>query len=177
MKLIEKFTGTQLVELLAKMRWMEAGGYTADDIVKALSEIEALDKAEIKSHQEIELKLVLANPILKEHTPLCKKCGYVLFVIESKNPDYEGELLCACGESVPLDISPADYHMIRNAKIKGEELEFAPKDIMADKEDRLYRRKICRRCDFLKGIMCVKCGCSVKHRTYYDILTCPEEKW
>ena len=178
MRIKDVFSRTELMQTLSILKWMEANNYTAEMIEQELFvEVKSVIEREKEARQE-SLKKVYANPVLKANVPLCKKCGDFYKIEESELPEWETQLVCAeCGHTEYLDISPVDFGMEVEAKIRGKEVEFKPEEIKATKGERNRRRKICFSCEHLNGTTCKACGCSAKHRTYYDILKCPTNKW
>ena len=171
------FSNTILSEYITVCGWLEANGFTIDDVRKELNyELEHL--REQNERQERELRAELKNnPRFSEVIRLCKKCDKILRIVESAHPNWETDLLCPCGHVEHLDVSPVDYNMQISAALREEEPDFTIDELRAKKEVRMSRRHICNTCEFLDGRRCKKCGCSAKHRTYYKILTCPVGKW
>lgn len=175
--IIDRFGYDVTIGLIAKMRWLIDSGYTIEDM-EAECEAQAQRSIDlIKAEKDKELADVQNDPKTRDKIPLCPECGYVLFIKESREEEWESELLCSCGYKKRLDISPMDLEAKIRADVNNEEVEFKPEEIRAKTKERRRRRAVCAKCSMLQGKLCIKCGCSTKHRTYYEILTCPMEKW
>ena len=180
MRVTEMFRNHELVHAIAVMKWAAERGYTIESIQAEMDE-ERDKKIDSEKVMREELREeVLKNKVLREKLALCPNDSFVLNVRESQDEDAESEVYCPnpdCGYIEKLDISPLDWNMMMSAKVQGKEPEFKPSETKASKEDISNRRAICKACDQLENTTCLACGCSMKHRTYYEILSCPKEKW
>ena len=179
MKLTEAFNYGDLIKFATMHRWMSNNGYKLDD---ALAEIARINKEKVKEANrwidEDDKELLKSRPELLKVFDFCDKCKRILTAFESRDEKWELDLVCReHGMIKQLDISPMDYNMAISAEAQGKEPDFDPEEIRASVVARETRRAFCKDCEFRTNIRCRKCGCSVKHRTYYEILHCPIGKW
>lgn len=164
-------------DIVVILDWLKQNNHTVEDLRNELAEFKA-EKKRFQEDEDIkERDAILADPKLREIIPMCPVDGWPLRIVESALPEWEAELVCKCGYKEYLDISVMDYQTELSAKVQDKEVDFKPEDIRVSKEERDKRRAICKECEFLSDKICRKCGCSAKHRTYYEILTCPDRRW
>ena len=110
--------------------------------------------------------------------PLKKcRCGAFMHITESDRSGYESVLVCSkCGEREYSDLSIADYLRAISAERKGKHLDDI-EEVRATSTVRSERRAICAACENNTNGRCQACGCRIKHRTYYGILSCPNDLW
>ena len=179
MKLLEIVNWNKAVEIITLYDWIIDQGKTLDD----LREEVRLEGEEIARQEQNALKeYVEKRRKLKDQgldDDWCEACDMPLLAIESPSPDCEAELKCPkCTYSRCLDISLTDYRLSVNEKMySNEDLMIKPGENRVSIEERKRRRKICMACEHLTGNRCRRCGCTIKHRTYYEILSCPDKRW
>lgn len=116
---------------------------------------------------------------LRASLPTCPKCSTYLNLRESTGAYYESEWWCrSCMYVHYTEVSVVDHQMLINARSKGEDPDFSVEELRASSEERKLRRAVCEKCNYLTPQnTCKACGCRMKHRTYYKILTCPKKFW
>lgn len=179
MKLLDRLGWNRAVELITYYDWIIENGKTIDDLRKEIS-LEN-ERAKTKTAAELD-EYISERRLLKDkgiNTDWCEDCDRPLIAIESPREECETELKCLkCGKGPCLDISLADYNLaINNKMYPEEEIQINPEENKVSIEERKRRRNICMSCEYLNGKVCRRCGCSVKHRTYYEILSCPDGRW
>jgi hypothetical protein len=179
MKITEAFSIRELNNFLVMLDWIEKNESSIEEAKLAIAKHK---RAKIDLHNANvdadDKKLLETHPELAKIMDFCDECHRILVPVESPLPEWETSLICRKHGMVKhLDITPTDYQMTITAKFKKEELDFEPEEIRAEKNTRFERRKICEPCEFRLDMMCKKCGCRIKHRTYYEILHCPIGKW
>jgi hypothetical protein len=113
-----------------------------------------------------------------EFLPKCPACSEILKLREAIEDGFESILFCTCGYEYLTDVSIVDQQLNIKAKMQGKDPDFSVEELRAPSEERKRRRVICKTCDQLTSRnTCKACGCRIKHRTYYEILTCPKKKW
>lgn len=115
---------------------------------------------------------------VSDHIPKCPACSNTLKLRESIRSDFESVLYCGCGYEYYNQISIVDHQMLVQAKMQNKDPDFSVDELRTPLEERKRRREICKTCDQLTvRNTCKACGCRMKHRTYYEILTCPKKFW
>ena len=181
MKITEQFSRNAIKEAIALIKWATSNGYTIDSIEDELV-VKAIDteKQLRDDTREMVKERIRGDARLSKIYPICPNDGYILNIAESTSMEFESELTCPdpeCDYIEYLSISQVEWGYMMHEKLTGQKPEFPPEEINASSEERERRREVCKSCDELEGTKCKACGCSMKHRTYYDILSCPKEKW
>jgi len=115
---------------------------------------------------------------ISKYMPRCPSCRETLTLMESEEDFYESKWVCRCGYEYYTQLSIVDQRMLIDAKINGTDPDFEVEELRASLEERKRRRSICETCDqLMPSKTCKACGCRMKHRTYYEILTCPKKFW
>lgn len=178
MKILDAWDRDHLNDFLKLHHWLIENGFTLDDARKELDDWES---EKIKRNNEMitaDIERMKMNPKAREYLTYCPECDEPMIPIESELKECESELVCSkCSYSECRTISLFDYMIVMRELIAGREPEFKPDEIRETLVERERRRGICGKCEYLKGKACMKCGCSVKHRTYYKILSCPDKRW
>ena len=177
MRPLERYSYEMLKNFVALSFWLSSNNLTLEDVNYDLTEFENRSLLQAANVEAEELEMINKDPKLKDNVPWCDECGGLMRAYGSEKDECESELRCKNSHAVCLDISVMDFNVGLNAKIRGEKPEFEPEDIRASEEERIRRRNICRECEHLDGVRCKKCGCAMKHRTYYEILNCPDKRW
>lgn len=181
MKITEMFRNNEIVLAIAVMEWAFNHGYTIESIRAEMIEIDEMKKRPVDADKIVREEIrdrINTDPERKKKLPICPNDGFVMNIRESEVA--ESELYCPdpeCGHLELLDISILEWNTRLSTAMTGKEPDFDPDEIKVSKEEREARRKVCGECEHLDGMTCKKCGCDYKHRTYYEILTCPDGRW
>lgn len=177
--ILDKIGWNDAIHLLTYYDWIIENGLTIESLREELKEEnENIRKRADDEYQKyIKVRREYRDKGLDDDW--CESCDMPLLAIESRRPECESELRCpTCKYVKCLDISLADYNLSINNKLyPDQDIIIEPGSNRASERERKERRKICMSCKYLNGTSCKRCGCSMKHRTYYDILSCPDKRW